>query len=405
MSLNIPTTRELKDQFLANLEAALNQTSPLNEKAFLRVLSATEGIVFTSLYKYAVYKTKQILTITAFGQGLDDLGAEYGVTRKPAESTVLTATLPGTDTTIIPQTVDFIGDANGVRYFLDSSYEIGDPTSGVAEMTMTAETAGTVGNLQEGDTLKIGTQVAGAETTATVAVITGETTAILNTGADEETDEAYRVRILDEVRAICGGGNAADYRKWAQEVGGVARAYPYAGKPVELLLESTPPDRTVYVEADTTIDPDGIAPQSLLDEVRDTITTDPTTGLARQPLGLTDDTLYIESISRTAFYVQITSLSVGSDIEADVKDNIEEALTQYFRSIAPFVDGLDSVLDRDDKITDLTVSNVVQDVLSEAGGTANSVAFGLSEGESIPEYQLSPGELAKLASGGITYVD
>ena len=404
MAFNIPTTQETIDQFLANLEAALGQTSPINDKAFLRVVSAAEGIVFTSLYKYAAYKVKQVLAITAFGTGLDVIGAEYGIVRKAAEATVLTATLPGIDTTVIPQTIDFIGVANGVRYFLDSSETIGTPTSGVAELTMTAEDVGVVGNLQAGDTLSISTQVAGAETIATVAVITGQTSAVLNTGAEEETDEAYRVRILDRIRAVFGGGNAADNREWAQEVAGVTRAYPYSGKPVLLFLESTPPDRTVYVEADTTIDPDGISPLSLLNEVRASITTDPVTGLARQPLGLTDDTLFVETILRTAFYVRISNLFVPSDIVADVKAEIETALTSYFRGISPFVDGLDSLIDRNDKITDLTVSNVVQDVLSANGGTANSVAFDIIFGGSIPEYQLSPGELAKLASGGITYV-
>lgn len=404
MAYKIQTTLEFYDQFIANLEARLNQTTPLADKAFNRVLSVAESMAATSLAKYAADAVKQVMAITATGAGLDKIGAEYGVTRKVAEATVLTATLPGVDTTIIPKTVDFIGDANGVRYFLDSSYEIGDPTAGVAEMTMTAETLGVVGNLQLGDTLSIGTQIAGAETVATVAVITGQTTHILNTGAEAETDAAYRVRILDVIRATFGGGNAADYRAWAQEVAGVARAYPYSGKPVELLLESSPPDRTVYVEADTTIDPDGIAPQSLLDEVRDTITTNPVTGLARQPLGLTDDTLFVESISRTPFYVQITALSVSDDLTAKAKAEIEDALTAYFVLIKPFVDGLDSIIDRNDKITDLTVSNVVQDVLAANGGTANAIAFGLGPGESLPEYQLSPGELSKLASGGITYV-
>ena len=404
MAFKIPTLAEQIAINLANLEARLNQTSPLNEKAFLRVLSVEEGIAFTSLHKFAAFKVKQVLAISATGDGLDTLGAEFGVIRKAAEATVLTATLPGTNTTVIPQTIDFIGDANGVRYFLDSAATIGTPTSGVAELTMTAETLGTVGNLQAGDTLSIGTQVAGAEASATVAIITGQTVAILNTGAEEETDAAYRTRILDRIRATFGGGNAADYREWAQGVAGVTRAYPYAGKPVLSLLESSPPDRTVYVQADTTIDPDGLAPQSLLDEVRDNITTDPITGLARQPLGLTDDTLFIESITRTEFFVTIVALDVATDIEADVKADIETALISYFAGITPFVDGLDSLIDRDDKITDLTVSNVVQDVLSANGATANSVAFAINVGDSIPEYQLAQGELAKLASGGITYV-
>jgi uncharacterized phage protein gp47/JayE len=271
-------------------------------------------------------------------------------------------------------------------------------------MVLTAEDAGVVGNLQIGDTLSIGTQIAGAESVATVAIITGETTAILNTGTEEETDDAFRIRILDEIRAVCGGGNAADYRKWSQEVAGVTRAYPIAGKPLSLYLESSPPDRTVYIEADTTIDPDGIAPQSLLDEVREAITTNVVTGNANQPLGLTDDTLYVETITRTEFFVQITTISVPSDLVSKAKDEIEDALTAYFFALRFFVDGLDSLLDRNDKITDLTVSGVVQDVLSANGGTANSVAFSNVSGGSIPEYQLSPGELAKLASGGITYV-
>jgi hypothetical protein len=405
MAYDTQTLQELKEQFLANIEAALNQVTPLNDKAYNRVLSGVLAIGGKSLQNFGAYEVKQILAITAFGEGLDIIGAEYGVVRKPAESAVITATLPGTDTTVISQNIDFIGDANGVRYFLDSSAEVGDPVSGVAELTLTAEDQGTVGNLQDGDTLSIGTQVAGAETVATVAVITGETSSTLNTGADEETDDAYRTRILDKIRGVCGGGNASDYRDWAQEVAGVARAYPYSGKPVAFLLESSPPDRTVYVEADSTIDPDGIAPQSLLDEVRDSITTDPNTGLARQPLGLTDDTLYVESISRTEFYVQINNLSVSDDLVAKAKAEVEDALTAYFLEIKPFVDGLDSIVDRKDKITDLTVSDVVADVLSSNGGTADSVAFSNVQGDSIPSYQLSQGELAKLAeSGGITYV-
>ena len=49
MSSNIPTTLEQKVQNLANLEAALSQTSPLADKAFLRVLAAMEAMQFTGI--------------------------------------------------------------------------------------------------------------------------------------------------------------------------------------------------------------------------------------------------------------------------------------------------------------------------------------------------------------------
>ena len=161
-------------------------------------------------------------------------------------------------------------------------------------------------------------------------------------------------------------------------------------------LSSAPPDRTVYIEATTAIDPDGIAPSSLLDEVRATITTDPTTGLSRQPLCLTDDTLYVESIVRTTFFVTITSLIVDTSVESDCKSDIKDALDLYFRSVRPFVDGLDAPIDRNDSITDPKVSEVVQDVVASYGGNVSGVAFDISIGGSVSKYQLNPNELAKL---------
>lgn len=392
--MTIPTTQQIKDQNLANLESQLNQTSPLNDKAFLRVLSAVEAILGTSLYKFGIDRIKQVLTTTAGEEGLTDLGAEYGVPRKVTVAAVLTIALPGTNGTIIPATRTFVGDSNGVRYSIDASATI---TGGFAAISITAQDAGVIGNLNNGDTLSIDTQVSGAETVATV-------TATTTTGADQENLEDWRIRILDVIRAPGGGGNAADYRNWSQEVAGVARAYPYAGKP-RGVPSSSPPDRTVYVESTTAINSDGIPPTSLLDDVRDSITTDPLTGLSRQPLGLTDETLFVEPIIRTSFFVQITGLSVDPSIETSVKAEIENQLLAYFIGLNPFIDGVDATIDRNDLITDPTVANVIQDVLSANGGTAQSTAFGVNLGTFISQYQLEMGETAKLSdTNGITYV-
>jgi phage-related baseplate assembly protein len=400
--MTIPTVKQIKDQNVANIEGEINQSTPSNDKAYNKVIGGMEAVLQKSLYNFAIDRAKQNLALTATEDDLDKLGAEYGVTRKEAVSTVLTATLPGTNGTTISALTNFVGDANGVRYGNDASVDIGTPTSGVAEMTLTAKQTGTIGNLQAGDSLSIETQIPGAETVATVAVITGETSEILTTGANREDDDDYRLRILDVIRAPGGGGNAADYRNWSQEVAGVSRAYPYGGDPAG---SGSPPERTVYVESDTSIDADGIPPQSLLDDVRDSITTDPDTGLSRQPLGLTDDTLFVEPITRTEFFVRITGLTVDASIETAVKDEIETQLTSYFRALRPFVDGVDAKIDDNSLITDLTVSDVVQDVLKANGGSAQSVAFDTVKGGSIPEYQLGQGETAKLADiDGVTYV-
>lgn len=392
MALNIPTTQEQFEENLANLEGALGQEAPINDKAFLRVLAALEAGQYTTIYKKLVEDVKACLAITAIGDQLDTIGANYGIARKPAEAAAFEIELPAANGTVIPITVDFVGDANGIRYSVDSP---STASGGVAVINVTAKTLGTAGNLNIGDTMTIGTPIAGAESTAT---ITDQT----NTGADEESDNDYRTRILDEIRSVRGGGNSADYRSWSQEVAGVKRAYPFAGQPIGSGSASAPPDRVVYIEATESIDPDGLAPQSLLDEVRDSITEDPDTGISRQPLGLTNDTLYVESIIRTTFFVTISDLQVDPNIESQVKSDIEDALDNYFRSAIPYVDGLDSSLDRNDTLTDPSVSSVVQDVVGAAGGSVNGVAFDVTAGTSISKYQLNQNETAKL--GAVSYV-
>jgi len=344
LALVIPTTEELKDRYLTNLESALNQNSPLADKAFLRVLAATQALDHTELYRVALERALQNLAITATGEDLDRIGEEYDVVRKPAEAAQITAELPAVTDTVIPATTDFTGDSNGVRYFPDN---VVISIGGIATIPMTAETLGVGGNLNPGDTLTIGTQIPGAETTATVLTLD-------NTGAERETDDQYRVRVLDQIRSQGGGGNTADYRNWSQEVAGVVRTYPYSGRPITDPTPSEPPERTVYVEVSTDIDPDGLAPQSILDEVRDTINNDPETGISRPPLGTTDDTLFVESISRLTFFVNIIGLSVEPSLEGQVKNDIEEALALYFRILQPFVDGLDPLFDKNDIITDLS---------------------------------------------------
>ncbi|KPK92403.1 hypothetical protein AMJ80_06680, partial [bacterium SM23_31] len=165
---------------------------------------------------------------------------------------------------------------------------------------------------------------------------------------------------------------------------------------------SVPPERTVYVQATEDIDPDGIAPQSLLDEVEAAIITDPVTGIANQPLGLTNDTLFVISISRTSFFVTVVNLQVDPALEAQVKADIETGVSQYFQNIRPFVTGLDSEVDRNDIITTTSVSCVVHEVVRSYGGSVEGVGFAVTPGVPISIYAMRPGELGK--NGGVSYV-
>jgi hypothetical protein len=167
-------------------------------------------------------------------------------------------------------------------------------------------------------------------------------------------------------------------------------------------LINEPPNRTVYIEAQEELGVDGIPTQTLLDSAREYITHDPITGVDRQTLGLTDDTLHVEPITRQGFYVEVRSLVISSKAEALAKAQITTDLTTYFKEITPFVDGVDVDIDRVDTISTLSVSIIVQEALKQHGGTASGIGLGIQLGQYINEYTLLPGQTAKLIA--VNYV-
>jgi len=392
MSQTIPTTQELIDQFRTYLEARLNQNTPASDRAYNNVVAVDFGLAYTALFKYAADGILANLAQTAKGAALDVLGAEYEVPRQNAVAAILVLTLTGTNGTVIPAGTVFVATSTGALYTCQGAVTI---AAGTCSPVVRAQIAGADGNLANGETLVLQNQIAGATGTTTVASTT-------TTGVDKEEDDAYRQRVLDAQQAQATGSNAASYRIWAQSVAGVVRGYPYSGSPTGSGITPEPPMRTVYVECDPSIQADGIAPAGLLTQVRTAITTDPSTGLARQDLGLTDGTLYIQAITRTSIYVRITGLNVPSGQTAQCQGAIEDALELYLLLITPFITGVDPAFGRNDTITNLTVSKVVQAVLTAFGASAMNIGFGLAAGSFSSTYTVGQGETAKL--GAIAYV-
>jgi hypothetical protein len=393
MSVDIPKTLDLVLRNIAIYEGKLNQTVPATDKAFYNVLSVVNALTETELVRMIISLAKQNLALTADRKGLILLGTEQGILPNPAEAAVLTGTIPATTGATLPATVNFIGLSNGVRYFPDASYT---ESGGVITVTVTAENVGAVGNLEVGAELEISSQISGIGSTLTVTVVD-------NIGADEQDTEDYRRDVLANQRALKGGGNPANYRSWSEEVTGVLNAFPYSKLPWnDGNYPGVPPERTAYIEATTDVDADGIPPQALLDEVRASITIDPETGLARQPLGITDDTLYVEPIFRTTIYVEIVGLVVPSAQEADIKTKLGIAVQEYLLAVRQFIVGLDFEDDQNNTITKVSFSDLVQGVIEDVGGSAEEVNFGTTAGVfTLTTKTLTEGETFK--SGGITY--
>lgn len=393
MAQIIPTTKEQKELFLEQLEGKLNQETPLQSLAFNRVLAAVEALFFTPLYKFGVDRSKQALAITATDlSDLQKLGAEYNVSLKAATTAVLTIEIVAEDGVIIPATVIFTGDLNDVEYYPD-----GDTiaSGGVAVVDVSAQTPGDLGNLKIDDSLTMDQQIVGASTIGTV-------TEIVTLGTNEETLKDYKQRVLVGLRGKPGGGAPLDYKIYAEAVPGVAAAFVYAGKPFDSLLPSYPGERTVYVQAVPEVNPDGIAPQPLLDEVRANLNNDPITGQSRAVLGLVDSALYVESIIRNPYYVKILGLVSPLEFEGQLKSDIAGAVTEYFDDIRPYVEGIDALAERNNVITALSIAEIVQQILRTSGATAEQILFGLYPDVFVNSRTLQPNERAKL--GGISYV-
>jgi len=395
MSKKIPTTQEIIDNSLSDLESNLDQTSPLNDKAFLRVLAGSLGLSMTGLYKYGVQRAAQNLAISATGEDLEKIGRNFGIIKKQATAAVIKILASGrTPGTVLPAGLAYIARANGIRYF--SNVDITIPSVHKIVFNITAATPGSVGNITTlGSVFDLGQVIPGATETASWRELVAP-------GIEKEEEEDYRIRVLDEIRTVGGGSNSADYRRWSQEVPGVKRAFPFTGKPFTDVHPDVPGDRTVYIECVASVEPDGIAPATMLDAVRLSITTDPDTGEDRQCLGSTDSTLYINAITRKEFIFEIRGLHVDANLEAAAKTDLETELDNYVRSIRCYVDGLDSDVDKNNTLTSVGASRTINDVLRSYGGYADAVGFGVSPGSYLGSYTVNPGEAAKV--GSVVYV-
>jgi len=397
MSIPIPTVQENIDECLAFLEGELGQESAINNKSFLLVLSRLQGMIKSSLYLFSAEQIKRVLALTAEDGDLDAIGDQYDVNRKPAATAVLTIEVSGVPGTTIPITTTWRSDSNGMRYFQNLEYVVGG--GGTVSVDVSAENIGVNGNLRINTVLNIGGTIDDIVPEAPV-------TAVAETGADAETNDDYRIRVLDELRTVGGGSNSADIRTWGQQTPNVKKIDPYTGdfrppQPEEPVI-ANPGERTVFVEATESYDPDGIADQTLLDDVREMITTDPDTGRSRQALGSVDELLYVESITRLGFTLNLHKLNVDASKLDACKADIETAADEFLRDFVSHVDGLDPPGFRNNIITSVAVSEIVQDIVESYQGSVDRIEVfnDLQPGFPIGNYKVGPGERAK---GSVVY--
>ena len=398
MSLTTPTTKEISDNIIAQLEASLNQSIPLLPKAFLRVLARALAGVFVLLYKYGGFmflqmfvRTATISETTINGRTLSPLiewGRLIGV-GDPAAATnaeLLIAVTVETQAGVLPSGTQLLNSDNGVTYITIGSVAINAATIQVRVRAASDQSggggSGAIGNLSPGDTLSFANPLANVAREATV--VSQEVT-----GADGESTDAYRQRIIDRFQKRPQGGAYADYEQWGEEPAGILNVYPYTGEfpgQVDLFVEAT---------VESSGSPDGVPTAAQLQEVLDSVEQDSNGLASRRPANALVNAL---PITRVAFDIRVTSLLV--DDLAGVRADIETAIEEYFLNREPFIEGL-SILPRRDRITRSAVAGVVDDIVSASGGIFSAVEIRQS-GVLLELYSLGIGEKAKATS--VTFI-
>jgi uncharacterized phage protein gp47/JayE len=398
MSLITPTTSEVNNNIIAQLEASLSQTIPLLPKSFLRVLAKALSGVFILLYKYGGFMFLQILVRTASiketeinGVVLSPLiewGRLIGV-GDPASATnaeLLINITVEVQTGILPGGTQLVNVDNGVTYITIGSVSLNAPIVQATARAVSDQSggggAGAIGNLDPGAILSFVNALANVLRATTVV-------SQVVTGADGESTEAYRGRVIDRFQKRPQGGAYSDYELWGEEPAGIKSIFPYTS--------DCPGQVDVYVEAtvESSGDPDGIPTGAQLQEVLDSIEFDENGIPSRRPANALANTF---PITRTGFDVRVTGIQV--DNLAQVQQTITEAITEYFLDREPFIIGL-SVLPRRDRITQSAIGGVVDDIISATGGIYTTVI--LSQNSiNIELYALGIGEKAKAAT--VTFI-
>lgn len=171
--------------------------------------SAAEG-----LYDYQHWMARQIFPDTADSVNLEYHANLRGIIRKRATAATGTLTFSGSKGAIISAGLQ-CKDADGLIYQTTAAASI--PATGTISASCTA--------LQSGAS----PDVVDVSVTLQAAPSGVQSKAFLTLagGTDAETDASLLARLLHYMRNPPGGGNAADYKRWAEEVEGVVKASVY----------------------------------------------------------------------------------------------------------------------------------------------------------------------------------
>lgn len=211
--VTIPTRDEIKEQIMADLEAA-DTSVPLGFTSIMEIIAtAFSGVLYLG-YKFGAWAYNQIFTASMGYESLKKRGTRYGLTPTAATECKATASARGTDGTVIA--AGKICEINGNAYSVDAAVSI----DGESTVNITSLEKGADVQLTAGDVLSWSTPQTGLDESVTVTDVTKAAT-------DAESKSSFRTRVQTREQQKPQGGALPDYVNWALEVSGVSEAYAF----------------------------------------------------------------------------------------------------------------------------------------------------------------------------------
>jgi len=217
MPFTRPTLTELVVRMQTDVETRLVNTGTLLRRSVLKALVRVLAAAIHLTYGFLNYIADQLFISTADEAFLEKEASEYGITRKDASYATGIASVTATIVTTIPEGAR-IQSGSGQVYIVDNDIitEIGSNN-----VAFTAVEAGADANDDAAIILSFVSSIVGVGSTLTV-----DSNGISG-GADKETDDSLRERVLFRKKRSPHGGAEHDYINWAKEYAGVTRAWVY----------------------------------------------------------------------------------------------------------------------------------------------------------------------------------
>lgn len=214
-----PTLPELIDQGATEIESRVPGVLARVRNSVIGSLNRVWQGGLSALYKHVDYLAQQWWPDTCAPEFLPLHGARWGKPRLTSAPATGTHQFVGLEGAEVPEGTT-VKRSDGVQF---TTTEPGVIAAGVAEVPIEALLPGQLGNSAIGTELTLTSPVPNINAT-------GVTVTALGGGADVETIERWRARILLRIRKPPQGGADYDYEGWALEVPGVTRAWVYPGE-------------------------------------------------------------------------------------------------------------------------------------------------------------------------------